>query len=154
VNKGKIPFSEPKASSQNIYREKKSGIFMPQQETLLFVSNNDSGVLPKIKNYSSDKAVSPAVSCNLSVLIHSPVGIKKEWKRFMKEQKIPSRFLDRNEFRAEFGPGVTKFPVVFIRIGKSLSVLINTDEINRCRELEELISLFEKRLHPGLPTVS
>jgi hypothetical protein len=127
---------------------------MPQQETLLFVSNSDSGVVPQIKNYSSGKTASQAERCNLSVLTHSPVGMKKEWKRFMKEQKIPSRLLDRNEFCDEFGPRVTTFPVVLIRTGKSLSVLISTDELNRCRELEDLISLLEQRLRPGLSITS
>jgi hypothetical protein len=121
---------------------------MPQEMTLLFVCNSDSGVLPKIKNYSSNNVVSGADNCNLSTLIHSPVGIKKEWKRFIKDQKIPSRILDRNEFRAEFGQGITTFPVVLIGTGTSLAVLISTDELNRCRELEDLIGLLQHRVSP------
>jgi hypothetical protein len=127
---------------------------MPQQETLLFICNNDSGVVPQIKNYSSDKVTSRAESCNLFSLTHSPIGMKKDWKRFMKEQKIPSQVMDRNEFRAVFGPAITTFPVVLKRTGDSLAVLISTEELNRCRDLEELISLLEQRLHPALSITS
>lgn len=121
---------------------------MPQEEILLFVSNSDSGVLPKIKNYSGESAASRSDGCNLSALTHSPVGMKKEWKRFIKELTIPSRVLDRDEFRAEFGNGITTFPVVLVRSGRGLSVLISPDELNRCRMLEDLMNLLQQRLCP------
>jgi hypothetical protein len=143
-----IPYAEPEPSSQIIWQEKKSGNFMPQEETILFVCNSDSGVLPEIKNYSSVTATSRADICNLSAIIYSPLGMKKEWKRFIREQKITSRVLDRNEFRAEFGPGITTFPAVLIRSGKGLAVLVSTDELNRCRELEDLIGFLQQRLSP------
>jgi hypothetical protein len=119
---------------------------MHQQETLLFVCNSDGGMAPQIKNYSSGKTASRAKSCNLSALINSPVGMKKEWKRFIRDQKIPSRILDRNEFAAEFGPGITTFPVVLIKTGRDLGMLISTDELNRCGQLDDLIILLRQRL--------
>jgi hypothetical protein len=121
---------------------------MPQEESLLFVSNSDSGALPLIKNYSGNSATSRSDGCNLSMLTHSPVGMKKEWKRFIREQKLPSRALDRDEFHAEFGSAITTFPVVLVRTGRGLAVLISTDELNRCRSLEDLISLLQQRLAP------
>ena len=127
---------------------------MPQEKTLLFVCNSDSGVLPKIKNYSSDKTGSKPESCILSALTHSPVGMKKEWKRFIRDLTIPSRILDRNEFCAEFGSGITTFPVVLLRTGKILSMLISTEELNRCRELEDLMKLLSQRMCQGIPASS
>jgi len=121
---------------------------MFSEGTLLFVSNSDSGVLPQIKNYSAHAAVPRADGCNLSALTHSPVGMKKEWKRFLKEQRLPSRVLDRNEFSAQFGSEVVTFPVVLIRTGAGLRVLVSTDELNRCRELEDLMGLLQQRLCP------
>ena len=118
---------------------------MSEEETLLFVSNN-SGVLPQIKNYSDHTATSRGDSCNLSALTYSPVGMKKEWKRFMRELKLPSRVLDREEFRAEFGSIAMTFPVILVRTRRGLSVLIGTDELNRCRSLEDLMNLLRQRL--------
>ena len=121
---------------------------MSQEETLLFVSNSNSGVLPQIKNYSDHSAASHSEGCHLSSLTYSPVGMKKEWKRFIREQKLPSRILDREEFRAEFGSIAMTFPVVLVRTRRGLSVLISTDELNRCRSLEDLMNLLQQRLAP------
>jgi len=121
---------------------------MFSEGTLLFVSNCDSGVLPQIKDYSAHASTPRADGCSLSALTHSPVGMKKEWKRFLKEQHLPSRVLDRNEFSAQFGSGITTFPVVLIRTSGGLRVLVSTDELNRCRELEDLMGLLQQRLSP------
>jgi hypothetical protein len=85
-------------------------------------------------------------SCILSRVTHSPVGIKKEWKRFLKDLRIPSRSLDRNEFLHEFGNHPLTFPVVLFRNGTELSVLISTEELNRCRDLSDLIHLVREAL--------
>jgi hypothetical protein len=121
---------------------------MPREEILIFVYNSDSGVLQKIKNYSNGTTSPHADSCNLSSITHSPLGMKKDWKRFIRDQKTPSRFFDRNEFSAEFGAGITSFPVVLIGTSTGLAVLVSTEELNRCRELEDLIGLLQQRLVP------
>ena len=121
---------------------------MSEEETLLFVSNSNSGVLPQIKNYSDHSLASRGDGCHLSALTYSPVGMKKEWKRFIREQKLPSRVLDREEFRAEFGSIAMTFPVVLVRTHRGLSILISTEELNRCRSLEDLMDLLRQRLAP------
>ena len=86
---------------------------MPGLKTLLFVYNTDSSVLQAIKDYSAGtSAASRAEDCTLCSVTHSPVGMKKEWKRFLRNLEIPSRFLNRNEFFSEFGPSPIAFPVV------------------------------------------
>jgi len=123
---------------------------MQAQKTLLFVYNTDSGVLQSFKNFSSGKASSSggADTCNLSAITHSPVGIKKEWKRFCKDLENPSRSLDRNEYSAEFGSRhpQSSFPVVLIQKGTEIENFISTEELNRCRALEDLIVLVKQRL--------
>lgn len=123
---------------------------MQAQKTLLFVYNTDSGVLQSFKDFSSGKAASSggADTCNLSAITHSPVGIKKEWKRFCKDMEIPSRSLDRNEYSAEFGSRhpQASFPVVLVQKGTELGVFISTEDLNRCRDLNDLIALMKSRL--------
>ena len=116
-------------------------------KTLLFVCNTNSGVLESLRNYSYGSApASGADNCMLSTITHSPVGMKKEWKRFLKDLEIPSRFLGKNEFSSEFGNHQTTFPVVFAQKGTELEVLISTEELNRCRDLNDLILLVKQRL--------
>jgi hypothetical protein len=120
---------------------------MPDTKTLLLVHNIDSGVLQSLQDYSTSKVSgSGADSCILSRVTHSPVGIKKEWKRFLKDLSIPSRSLDRNEFLHEFGNRPLTFPVVLFKNGTELSVLISTEELNRCRDLSDLILLIREAL--------
>lgn len=122
---------------------------MPGVKTLLFIYNSTRGVLPSLKDFSAGKAAPSGTDvCNLSAITHSPVGVKKAWKRFLKDLEIPSRSLDRDEFLSEFGfvhPQIT-FPVVLVQKGTEMFVLIDTEELNRCRDLDDLIHLVQSRL--------
>jgi len=122
---------------------------MPGTKTLLIVDNTDSGVLPSLKDFSAGTAAaSGAITCTLRSITHSPVGMKKEWKRFLKDLDIPSRSLERSEFISEFGSGhpQSNFPVVLIQKGTELAVLISCEELSRCRDLNDLILLLRQRL--------
>ena len=118
---------------------------MQPAKTLVFIYNIDSGVLAKIKDYAGLES-SPATDfCRLYTLTNSPIGIKKEWKRFIKELGIPGWFLNRNEFSTEFGTGLTTFPAIFLQVGENMSLVVGSDEINQCQVLEDLISLVRPR---------
>jgi hypothetical protein len=120
---------------------------MPDSRTLLFVHNLDSGVLQSLHDYSSAKPVSSKSDpCTLTIMTNSPVGMKKEWKRFLKDCAIPSRTLDRDEFLSEFGSRPVTFPVVLLKKGTELSIFISTEELNRCHDLSDLILLVEERI--------
>ena len=85
-------------------------------------------------------------SCKLLTLTYSPIGMKKEWKRFLNNQKFQVRFLARDEFTREFRGVSATFPVAFYQSGKDLFILASPEEINQCRELEDLVILIDKRL--------
>jgi hypothetical protein len=125
---------------------------MTGRKTLIFVYNSNSGVVLALRDYSASPLVpSGTDSCALSAITNSPVGMKKEWKRFLKNLEIPSRCMDRAEFISEFksGHSQTTFPVVLLQTGSEFSVLISTEELNQCRDLNELILLMKERLLPG-----
>lgn len=114
---------------------------------LLFVYNIDSGVLQSLHDYSSKRPAAPGSDIiTLKAITHSPLGMKKEWKRFLKELSIPSRCMDRNEFIAEFEHLATTFPIVFLKKGKDLSVFIGSEDLSQCRDLSDLIGLVSKRI--------
>lgn len=123
------------------------GLYMQDPISILFVYNLDSGVLQSIHDYSTMKPEATGTGASpLIRLTHSPLGVKKEWKRFLKELRIPSRSLDRNEFCNEFGRRPITFPIVLLKKGTELSILITTDEIKACGELRDLIHLVEGRI--------
>jgi hypothetical protein len=119
---------------------------MKDLKTILFVYNTNNGTLQSFRDYLSGTASAPGMDiCPLRAITHSPVGMKKEWKRFLKDLKIPSRLLDRNKFSREFGYVQTTYPAVILRNGTELSVMIGTGELNRCRDLNDLIQLMQQR---------
>ncbi|PKL58458.1 MAG: hypothetical protein CVV34_02205 [Methanomicrobiales archaeon HGW-Methanomicrobiales-5] len=118
---------------------------MPLGITLIFVYDASSDVLPKIKDYASKKAIPDTDKCNLYEMTHSPVGMKKNWKRFITDLGIPVKLLSSNEFSSEFGPGIVTYPVALLKKGNDLKFFISTDEINRCSGLEDLINLVQQR---------
>lgn len=113
---------------------------------LIFVFNCERGTLPTLKNYSQKPSADKVPQCNLLALISSPVGIKKTWKRFIQDLRIPSRFLHHDEYEEEFGALLTSLPAVFLHIQKTRSLLISADELNRARTVEELIMLINQKL--------
>lgn len=119
---------------------------MSYGKTLLFIYNADSGVLPGLKEYSSKTSTSQARDfCNLTAITSTPIGMKKDWKRFVRELEIPARFLNRNEFISEIGAGLVTFPAILVQIGKDLLIVASSEEINRCSCLDDLISLVRQR---------
>jgi hypothetical protein len=122
---------------------------MPGLKVLIFVYNTNSSVLEALKDYTAGPAAAPEKDiCTLCALTHSPVGMKKEWKRFLKNVGIPFRFLNRDEFLSEFGNNRTAFPCVLVQEGKDLKLLTGIEELNRCRDLTDLILLMEQHLAP------
>ena len=113
-------------------------------KTLLFVYNAEGGVLPGMMNFPTKNGnILGKDVCNLSAITYSPVGMKKDWKRFVHDLGIPARFLNRNEFLAETGARLVTFPAILVQTGKDLLMLASSDEINRCRSLEDLIGLVQ-----------
>ena len=119
---------------------------MHPDKILIFVYNLDKGSLSDIKDhqYSSGPVRTPV--CNLCALIQSPVGMKKAWKRFISDLKIPAEYLYREEFGKQFAFTQFAGPGVFIQLGGSMILLAGADEINRCTTTDELIRLVQQRV--------
>jgi hypothetical protein len=113
---------------------------------LVFVFNCDRGNLSAIKDYSHKLADDKVPECRLLSLISSPVGIKKSWKRYVQDLRIPARFLYHDEYEEEFGELFTPLPAVFLHFQKTRSLLISTDELSSAMSVDELIGLVNQKL--------
>jgi len=118
---------------------------MQPGRSLVFVYNVDSETLPKSNDHMR-MAILGKETCSLLAVTFSPIGMKKEWKRFVHDLGIPVRFMSRNECISEFRTATASFPAAFLQTGNDLTLFISTDEINRCAQLEDLISLVQQRL--------
>ena len=120
---------------------------MQSGRTLIFVYNSDSEDLPDVNDHMSRMAGPGGGHCSLYAVTHSPIGMKKEWKRFIQSLGIPVRFLARDTFSAEFPKAADAFPSVFLQTSEGLFAFITADEINhQCRETGDLIRLVSQRI--------
>ena len=121
------------------------------KKELIFVYNADSGFFNSIKD-ALHKSISPnTYSCNLCSLTFGAISMKNEWKEFIDNLKIPSKFYHRDEFfeMLKTHPHKienTKFPAVFLHSKGKLILFINSTEINQAKRLEDLMDLVTKKL--------
>jgi thioredoxin-related protein len=112
-------------------------------DELIFVYNAKSGFINSVIDYTH-KIVSPKTyNCNLCYLTYDNLGKIKKWNNFIQSLGIPVHFkyLDNIE-----GFDINKnysFPAVFTG-GKKL--LINSQEINDCKSIDELIDLVKNKI--------
>ncbi|WP_440953057.1 hypothetical protein [Methanococcoides sp. FTZ1] len=114
--------------------------------SIIFVYNADSGLVNEMKDYIH-KIVSPSeYECNLCAITHSNTGMKGEWKSFVNDLPVPVVFLHRDEFHEKYNyPGVS-FPCVYLERGQRLDLLVASDEINECNNLDDLEALVKDKL--------
>jgi hypothetical protein len=125
---------------------------MQSGRLLIFVFNCDRGNLSAIKDYSQKRTDDKAPECNLLALISSPVGIKKGWKRYIQELRIPARFLYQDEYEEEFGELLTPLPAVFLHFQKTRSLFIASDELSRVMTMDDLIELVNQKIRTLSPS--
>ena len=114
--------------------------------SIVFVYNADSGLVNEMKDYVH-KIVSPAsYECNLCAITYGNTGMKGEWKSFVNDLPVPVVFLHKDEFHEQFNYPGASFPCVYLQRGNKLDLLITSDEINECNDLEDLKALVKDKL--------
>lgn len=99
-----------------------------------------------MNDHISRKPIHEKDVCNLYALTFSPIGMKKEWKRFIQNLGIPATFMPRDEFSTAYHHSPAAFPAIYLEEGGVLTVFLDREEINRTSDLEELISLVRQHL--------
>lgn len=114
---------------------------------LIFVYNANSGAMNAAFD-SMHKIFSPKTyECNLCKLTYGPLTEKKEWKEFLKTIETPIEFLHKDEFKKRYNKTDTKLPVILKeKENKELTILVNADEINETKTIDELKELIRKKI--------
>lgn len=111
---------------------------------LVFVYNADDGLFNAIAA-TAHRIFSPATyECSLCLYTYDIHGMRLKWKHFLESLGCSLEFFYRTEFRTAH-PGLeVRLPAVLVARGNVLELLIESDEIKACGNLEELI-LFTRR---------
>ncbi len=109
---------------------------------LIFVYNADSGLFNTLTD-AAHKLLSPQTyACNLCAITHTPITMRREWRRFLDDLRIPCTFLHRDEWRRLHPNRDVALPVVLCETDDGLTVCLDAERINGCTsttELERLI---------------
>jgi len=78
--------------------------------SLIWIFNADSGAINSMKDFFK-KIVKPnEYECNLCSVTFGNFGMKNEWKQYVSELPIDSKFLHRNEFEDLYDVKNAKYP--------------------------------------------
>lgn len=119
----------------------------PNRKKLVFVYNADGGLFNLLGD-TAHKIFSPETyACNLCALTHGNFGMKREWRAFLETVPVDVEFMHADEFRVEYpNQKAEKLPAVFMLENNLTSLMIDTNEINACRTLNDLKQIISARL--------
>ena len=134
-----ILFSNNKALLNNDY----------ENIQLIFIYNAKSGFIHSVMDYVH-KFVSPETySCNLCKLTYYNSGKKDKWAAYLNTLPFEVKFfykdnIHKDQFDFQYR-GVT-LPSVFLIVQDETINLITSDEINKIKEVEDLIKILNHKL--------
>lgn len=108
-------------------------------EKILFVYNINSGIVSTLSEYFPKVIKPQTYRCRLCSLTFGNLGMKSEWREFLRELKVPVQFLHRDEFEARYPNMTAQFPNAFIVNGGELIPFMSREEFNGFTSLEELM---------------
>jgi len=116
-----------------------------KNKKLIFVYNADGDIASSLID-AVHKIVKPSTyKCNLCMITYGAVSMKKEWRDFINNLGIIVEFLHKDEFEKNYGIMKGKFPAAYVS-GDKLKLIITAEEINRCKDLDDLKELVSKKV--------
>ena len=114
---------------------------------LIFVYNSDGTVLSLVKD-TVHKLVSPSTyPCNLCRITYPGVTMQEDWQKFIESLPHEVVFLHRDEFRKQYSDQKNvQLPAVFRADAPEPQLLISHIEINKAKNLSELIKVVNRFL--------
>lgn len=113
---------------------------------LLFVFDTNSNWWNK-GLWPLQRLLSPYIYiCHLYMLVYGNFGIKSVWKKFLQENTVKIKFLHKDEFRKQITTLDIEYPIIFQRDKGKLRTFLTAKDINKLKNVDELIQKIEKTL--------
>ncbi|MFV8827889.1 hypothetical protein [Alkalihalobacterium sp. APHAB7] len=102
-----------------------------------------NGILDSIHKWTSPDTY----PCHLCTITYGTVSMNHKWKRYIQSLQFPVVFYHLDDFPKELPKA--EFPCAYLRVDNDIELLIQKRELENCKDVEELISLVNKKLkHP------
>ncbi|MFQ5493528.1 MAG: hypothetical protein ACE5DX_05210 [Candidatus Dojkabacteria bacterium] len=119
---------------------------MKTKGEIIFVYNADSGVVNGAIDYAH-KIISPSTyQCSLCALSYGNLGMKRKWRRFVKDLPYKVTLLHKDEYAERFSDHKIDYPAMLLLDlqSKTLEVLISSGKMDKQKNLEELMKLVKE----------
>jgi len=114
-------------------------------QQLIFVYNASSDLFSTVSDFAH-KILSPSTyECQLCALTYGNFSIKQDWKSFLETFPIKTVFFHKDEFEKKYKIQ-TALPAVYVEVNGAINELIIKQEIDSCKNLEELKNLITQKL--------
>ena len=116
---------------------------------LIFVYNADSGVINGMFDFFH-KIMNPSgYSCDLCLITHSHIGMRKAWRNSLKSLKVKKQYLHKDEFKLHYpNYSSVKFPAIFLEEKELIQIITSKDLENIA--LSRLIRLLKEEVDSSL----
>jgi len=114
---------------------------------LIFVQDTKSDFLSNIE-YALKGFFSPErIPCNLTKLSTNGIKLKDKWKSYLESLGFEVIIIDKDKFIKKHGREYIQYPAVFKEKNGRLNIFINSLEISKCKDLDQLIELMDFKLN-------
>lgn len=118
-----------------------------EKEKLVFVYNADGGALNFIMD-SAHKLFAPSTyQCALCAITHGTIGMRSEWKDYMRGLPYETRFYHRDGFRKDWPSIADTLPAIFFQASETeMKVLMPRTELEGVSSVAQLTAMLGRRI--------
>lgn len=113
---------------------------------LVFAYNADSGIVNGLRDLAHKTFSPDTYACNLCAVTYSPLGMKREWRDFIRGLNVEVVFAHRDELPAACAGEAAALPAVFLVEHGCAREWITTAELNAVHTVADLKRLVQRRL--------
>ena len=114
---------------------------------LIFVYNAETGLINQSIDFLHKMIKPETYECNLCRITHGNFVMNKKWQAFINGLQIETEFKYKNQLNEEqLQKTENNFPSVLIETNDQLKMLIDTAEMNKIKNEDELITFMNDKL--------
>ena len=116
-------------------------------ENIIFVYNADSGLFNGIKDLIHKNFSAATYPCSLCAVTYNNLGMRGEWRQFIRSLNREVEFLHRDELADQYGIQNVPLPAAFRKgVDTGPELWLNAEQMNSCKSLEDLQQMILKKL--------
>ena len=123
---------------------------MAAERKIVFVYNADGGLPAQLKDYVHKIVAPQTYPCSLCAITFGNLGMKRAWRRFVRDLPYPAVFLHRDELTGVYTPLLAEtLPAIFLVEDEARTRLVSAADLDGIPDVPALQALLLARLGAG-----